>query len=604
MRIPLRTFALRFWPLIFVLLFILNTALYAGDAAAAYVNADVWRHLWLIILPLLEGDASWMVLWSNAHPSPLLHLTQIFSLRFFDFRMDVIAYIGFAFQILGLALILFWLRPKTDHGYIRSNLWAIGALSSAVLVFGFTATNQYSNELIAIQQVFFFVGLLFLICIDHAARSTHPKWHQHLAWITSGVLLVLVVNADWGTLFVAPTIAILFVAFAISRQWRHLHMALGASALLLASHLILSNLLGAGSSGGGSIAWLEVMARIPQMIAATALGLATGLYGYLQPIRSIYADWPVATLSLAVAHLLAYLALLVVFLYRRQPLESLVPAFLMAFPLLFAGAVLVFRDTPQSVILQIAIPRYVPALKLGGVGAIWALYALLAGTAGADGHQRESTRFPVGTVVFVLLMALFLGEQLTTVRAGWEGAPYVAKWHEREELALFLFGDKENQLARSATRSPGPHDRPLAFLVERNLNVFSGRYPAHALLDTHRKAKAGFAGAEDDVLSLPRDAEGQTLATNDGPLGIEQQGRVLRVSGDHEAKWYLRLGMTAPEADRQGLQRRVGSDRWSELIAFPGKQFRYFELQPRTTYRFRIAPDVRWEGAWLRRDSM
>ena len=76
-------------------LFAFNALVFIHYTAAPQVRSDVWRHLHEIVIPFLEGRDSAAVLWTNHHPSPLLHLIQIANLKWFDLRLDLDAYLDF-----------------------------------------------------------------------------------------------------------------------------------------------------------------------------------------------------------------------------------------------------------------------------------------------------------------------------------------------------------------------------------------------------------------------------------------------------------------------------------------------------------------------------
>ena len=63
--------------------------------ASHHLRADVWRHLEEIVVPFIQGAQGQEILWSNHHPSPLLHLIQVVNLRTFGLRLDYDAYLGF-----------------------------------------------------------------------------------------------------------------------------------------------------------------------------------------------------------------------------------------------------------------------------------------------------------------------------------------------------------------------------------------------------------------------------------------------------------------------------------------------------------------------------
>ena len=132
--------------LVFLLLSI-NALLFLLTTTSPYARADVWRHLDEIIIPFLDGSRDWTVLWSNHHPSPLLHILQIVNLKFLGFRLHFDALLGFFFQVLTSFLLVSRILQsaghnsspveKTDHSLF------VGTLLVVAILQGFNTLDQY-----------------------------------------------------------------------------------------------------------------------------------------------------------------------------------------------------------------------------------------------------------------------------------------------------------------------------------------------------------------------------------------------------------------------------------------------------------------------------
>ena len=116
-----RPLVLCLW-LVFLLLSV-NALLFLLTTTSPYARADVWRHLDEIIIPFLSGSSDWTVLWSNHHPSPLLHILQIVNLKLRGFRLHFDVLLGFFLLVpLGSKNHLGTFQSITEAGFFDNEL--------------------------------------------------------------------------------------------------------------------------------------------------------------------------------------------------------------------------------------------------------------------------------------------------------------------------------------------------------------------------------------------------------------------------------------------------------------------------------------------------
>ncbi len=109
MKLSSETIASFVFAVIFFIL-ALNAATFTYINTSLEVRSDGWRHLNDVVLPFVNGESDFYVLWSNHHAFPFLHMLQIASLKIFDLRTDVIAFFGMSCQVLFAFLISYRLR--------------------------------------------------------------------------------------------------------------------------------------------------------------------------------------------------------------------------------------------------------------------------------------------------------------------------------------------------------------------------------------------------------------------------------------------------------------------------------------------------------------
>ena len=200
-----RPLVLCLW-LVFLLLSI-NALLFLLTTTSPYARADVWRHLDEIIIPFLNGSSDWTVLWSNHHPSPLLHILQIVNLKFLGFRLHFDALLGFFFQLLTSFLIVSRMLQSASHDpeseQQRDHSLFVGTLLVVAILQGFNTLEQYTWPLFATVQYLYFFAVITYLATDRCLRSpTRGNF-----WLLRICTLVLVVaNTSYGTVFLGAMI--------------------------------------------------------------------------------------------------------------------------------------------------------------------------------------------------------------------------------------------------------------------------------------------------------------------------------------------------------------------------------------------------------------
>ncbi len=570
----------------------LNALAFIHAAAAPSVKADDWRHLQEIIIPFLEGRTGIDVLWSNHHPVPLLHLIQIANINLLDLRLDAHAYMGLAFQA-GYMLILVRCMLATT-GLTAAGGKAAGAcllLTILLLAFGFNTLDQYKWPLLAAQQYLYFTGIVLLLFTDKSMRRHGLRQHWAVVLIA---LLFMLINADFGTLFLAATIACLLLAALLERSVHYLKLALLIAAVLISYQVLLKqfmdlppqeNTLNALKVAG------NMLSNPTLTLQQYGLALSSGFLDIYTVTRHHPAAGDVLAL-LALPLALLYGAVIIAYLAKGLYRASIMPLALMLFALLFASSLYVFRPWTAAAtdLWALAEDRYAPNYKLGIIGMLWSLWLLWRHSPRAITGRLNKI---IGTLAVAATISL-IAIQIHQINAGWLRVPAIRWANHNDELAIFMAGTRQEndielpQRIHWAIWTGWRFDEALDYLVENRLNVFSPLYPDSPLLDRHRATRDAF-------LALPGGEVTHLTQAEQGPwqnaYGRLSPSRIVwRNFGKQPAHLRLRVAALSNSEEDTLLQLRYDQATAEKIRVYKGHQDLYFTVAPGHTLSISARP--------------
>ena len=565
------------------------------------IRNDVWRHLTNIVIPLLEGEQGLSILWSNHHPAPLLHIIQIVNLKFFGFRLDYHAYLGFFFQTLTTFLLLKNILSTTAPTQRPvDSTRVLAGLLIVCIAFGFNNLDQYTWPLVATVQYLYFFGIVVFLAVDRCVLANSPTQY----FIVAGTSLFLVfANADYGTILLTAIIATTFLVYAIERRPVYLGTALTVSAVLIAYRLFLRTLI-PGDPGAGLLAKLAPLFEHPlQSLIKFSLGLSTGLVD----ARALKTRFPESEpLLIGISLLITAIFIIVFIAYLKNNLYriSMTPLALMLISVIFSASVIVNRNyLVADSAWSLVEPRYCPTYKLSMIGMLWALWLLLSNKkAGYKQYCNKGSKILVGVVIGFILCI-----QGVQIHAAWKKGPYFDLLHKNNSLGIFLASDTTSntiKLPFVIIGFPKNYQDSLAYLKKNNLNVFSDNFPNSALLDNHVESRLQFKASETAITIGLTQNEQREVPEN--PASIDATWEVLpnglRVTNNATQTIYLRIQASAKNYFRQAIILPItsGNDKVQKIHLYRGRQNLFFSLKSGGILQVNTAPAISLEEIELR----
>lgn len=516
---------------VFFALLASNTFLFIFYTASPYVRSDVWRHLEDIIIPFLEHTEGLSILWSNHHPSPLLHTLHIINIKYFGFRLDYDAYLGYFFQVITTLLILKIIISTAGENRkigIVSGLFLLLIIS---IELGFNTLDQYTWPLLTTVQYLYFFGIVVFLTVDRCIQRESRR--AYLA-VAVAALVLMLANTSYGTIFLMSTIAVLMLVYALDRRAAYLRSALIIFAVWVTYYSILVYIIPSGPyrpSSSLTPALLRLLEQPLVVLTQFSLGLSAGLIDIVSIKRGFTGS---EQLLVFVALLLTLLLVLIFITYLARGLYrvSMTPLLLMFMPVIFAASALINR---ASIIRGdewgLTVTRYAPTFKFSIIGMIWAVWLI----ANALPLTRNRPIRGAGRTVAAVLVFLILIVQGVQIVTGWRQVPGLQRKNDNDALAVYLAGTTpENSVTLPFTVrgfiAPARKLRDAQAYLERNqLNVFSSKFPRGPILEQYVESRRQFkAAATSMTVGMENGKYRRILAGEDeidaswtaGPTGI------------------------------------------------------------------------------------
>lgn len=583
-----------FWVLFGLLA--INALLFIFFTASPHVRSDVWRHLENVVIPFLDGSEGWSILWSNHHPSPLLHIIQIINIKFLGFRLDYEAYLGFVFQLLITVFIVNRVLSATKGEPRNTHIVDyLCALLITVIALGFNSLDQYTWPLLTTVQYLYFFGLVVFLATDRCIQEASRLNYLALA---AACLLSMFANADYGTIFLISVLAILFIISMLERRATYLRPALVIFCVWIVYFSVLHAVI-PESPYRPSSSLLSALVYLLQDPLATLTQFSMGLFAGVVDIVSIKGSFPAVEPYLPFIALLLFMVYFFVFvsyLKKGAYRVSIAPLALMSVTVMFAASVLLNRTifighNPWG----LTAPRYVPTFKLGVIGMIWAIWQMFKISPPASGFYWRRP----ASIVLVLVTSLILILQVAQIIRGWSQEPGIRENNENGALAIYLAGKpSENAISLPFSvigfSKPGQdYHHAMNFLKENELSVFSDEFPESDLLDRHIHSKMQFYAS--DIFKLVEVTGGNYKETITSPDEVDVNWKAgpgkLVISSKSERPVYVRVRIRSNGGRRTDMFVTFGSgrERTSPIYSILGEYTLFLTLEKGRQLKIRKA---------------
>ncbi len=511
----------------------INAAAYVYLVAAPFVQADVFRHLEEVIIPFLQGRKNFLHLWSNQHPSPVLHLIQIANIKLFDFRLDYHAYLGFTFQLATVCLLIrhmLYARGTSNNGidYVDT----LFVVATIVLLLGFNTPIQYSWPLLTTVQYLYCFGICLILSIDSYVRSYSGR---ALAAICIFSAILMFANVDYGTLFLIVSLLLLGVSALISRKRALVVPAAFILIALLLCHGIVYFYTGRTSAAlpdnyiGSFISYIFTSPF--EHIKRASIALGTGLIN-TRMIVDMFPHLEKTTIFFSLV--LGGLFCISIFLFFIWEIyrKTLLPLGLMLFALAFLVSSYIIRISLMAEHQWgMAIEHYMPTYKFAVIGAAWTLWLIFK----SQGKTLKGIWSIFAVVASTLSFGFFIAVQAYQIANAWEETPYKHWNHDNHALAIYFSGETiENTIELPATvhahfGTGRSFSEAVQFLKTNSLNVFANSYPAGPIFGRFIQAKA-------DYHAIPSDTTVAIGRATPGKVNRIDINMILPANGRHPVK--------------------------------------------------------------------
>ncbi len=458
------------------------------------LQSDMWRHAATILIPFVNGDAGWSVLFENHHAIPLIHLHQLTNYFVFGGNFKLDAFLGMT--IWFLIAVLFFRRfckrfEATDN---RKVFYAGAALLINTIIF-MGLGSQYTLPLVAVQSYFFIVGFILIWLTKNYIEGGNGHY-KAVAMIILTAVISLLFNENYGSLFVLASAGVLFIGFLHERQPRL--FILGSLLLLIViiyklTLLSLTDELKPASSAASILNYAN-LSFVKYLLQTAGQGVANGFIGVSPSAKTGLFGWVYVALGGL------FFAFSAIYILRRKS-DKLISA-LLIFVILVILSVGVFRWwAPDGFVAA----RYVFTHKLAAICLIWA---------GCEAVIRQTDKPRLGPIFCLVAISLVFYQILVSLSAfsKAKGKLYV---QQDLEIAITMLGtDSSNQfeplglvaVAHKSEKAKGDAyvNGVIPFLAKHQLNLFSSKYKHRDVISQYRIAYDVFRMAENPSPILPR----------------------------------------------------------------------------------------------------
>jgi hypothetical protein len=484
----------------------LDLAYQVGNGA---FRNDYFRHFYFTVLPLVDGGGSLSLLFNNHHASPLLHLHQIFTSLVLDRSLRVDAYTG-----IGLFFIMaIYLAVTAFHEVLHRSGSQLYALLVAILISliatGLTASGPISWPLIYLQGYFLFLG--FFIAVATYLICMQPNNRIRIALYAGIVVLAILLHTSYGTMFFVASVPAIAWSAISQRNHKLVFLILGVAVFTLVWNFFVLPMFGQLEfrDTGKSLDYIaDRLVDLPLVIAAFGKAVATGVHGDAFSFtinRDALGFWRMAgffclAMTYAGATLWATLA-------QRK---LLIAGVIMMAVLLGAMSALLSRGS-DTFAFNLDAPRYILLYRIAAAAFFWsiadALISLFGLVTPKGGKRIQGALLSVVALVSLSLVVTLQVAAFDIIAKRKPQMAVAAGWNE---LAIYMLGvDSVNTYSlknwQSGANASWVNNKIIAWLVQKEANVFSPDYRGSDYLANYIKARSIYQSRRENPLPLIMD---------------------------------------------------------------------------------------------------
>ncbi|MGB1139808.1 MAG: hypothetical protein ACPG1A_02845 [Halioglobus sp.] len=481
---------------------------------------------------------------------------------------------------------------------MHSRTLALAALACMLfLSLGFNNPHMYTWPLLALSNIFHFLGILLCVVASNAVRVRTPTRLILLACIA---LLLMLTNADWGTIYITAILIPMGLAFAASRDRAYLRTMLLLVLILVTYQLSMRLILTGAHEGVANDAAgpsLHLLQSPLDALATISIGLVSGIFNAVY-IRNAF---PQLTLPLVLGAYLMfalYVATFIAYFWRRLYTVSLVPPALMLMGIGVVLPALVFRWILIPDQWGLAVVRYAPAFKLAIAGMIWALWLVIEDLTRPGRLQRPGV---IRGVAIICITVLLAGQTIQVLLA-WRSVPQKQMVLQSNALGIYETADSPQLEIPSGVKgisgSTDSYRVVLDYLRDNRMNVFFPGYATRGAFARHVSSRLAFTAAQEGIPTPIPSVDSGELPVAGKDWRVDTSGTVLVIEpGEHAL---LRISAQTPATGARHLLTRTTAGAAEEILLFHGSQHLYYELEKGTSHRFELTPGAGFQALEIR----
>ncbi|MEA1943242.1 MAG: hypothetical protein U9P68_13435 [Pseudomonadota bacterium] len=529
------------WGLVAALLLLgaLIKLVFAAEFAGAEVRNDHFRHIALIVMPLLEsGDLR--LLWTNAHPSAFIHLHEMATLFLLDgdFRWE--AYVGVLASFATFGLFV-WLvhRGGREEGGGYPSLTALAVLIPWV---GILSDAPFHWTLIYMQSSFMLIGSLYAwyvvrSCRDIAVDIRTPASGALLLKLYLLGFVALALHADFSLLFILGLLGVFLIHAVYWRAWDRLAVC-GVMLALAATRFLVFGDAG-NSHDEGMLAFVLASLRdLPGYVEVFGRALAGGMLGeWASKLPEGSSALTAVCRGLWFLLSLAFVAALIRAAISKGVMMT--AGAVMGFCAVFALATAFGRsdgDYPWGMLA----PRYFLVYNVAAACFLWVAVDALGAWLKRVRPELAPALARFGTLAILLPVAW------VTTTSAWQGGEFRRGVSAQRELATYMvIADPDNTFRLTGfVTGANPEDiyRPvLEWMRALDTGVFAAGYPVTREVTDYRRARAVWTPDRAQSL-IPAGYSGRCFNLSGAPL---ERAYRLEMTSDQRHPMGLRIIDTA-----------------------------------------------------------
>lgn len=364
----------------------LNLAIFSWLAADTVVSRDQWYFI-PMVRDYFTGNFHLFSLWEthSQHRTPGYKLLFLLNADFFRLNMRVEVMLGLAALTASVLLLMRRFRDTLPMDFKPANLW-LGLTSFAISGFNL---NQWYDTTYALTAFGGYAGILcfvvFWLMLD--TRLRHVEGGQGVASLCLMLAFTLMVFAGgMGPALIASMLVVVTIVMLLERKPGKAAIVLLAWLTLCASvcELVYWGTSGIHIATPHSQPFSQVLVQNPSSVLQyLLLSSASSIIPADAMEKHFRGLGHTLNLMVGAAVICLYLGCAWIYLRLRMWKASYLPAFLIAFSMLFILSTLAVR-LPATGLEAATAPRYVLYSQLGNLACLWILFHWF----GSVGHPR------------------------------------------------------------------------------------------------------------------------------------------------------------------------------------------------------------------------